>query len=734
MAKDVFSSKELFEKIIRTWGARPDPTELLTFNQIATLVLGSGTSENASIIGRTIVDFKDYFKAEDTYRWCVRWTKIEQDHPDLYPRSQPGGTTSTVPNGSPLADMMQALRDEVEAVKRQASQNPIKAVIRRSIGQIPDGGFWYEAAIDLPGDTELPVPEGVQVKLCWPYHLHVYRCEAKLLSYDPLKSLIILELEQPLGETQIRNEFVILPCVEQLIQAVVEQLGRASQHKDRAIWRLLSGAKDRAQLTWNGQVVQHQLDETQLSAVRSCLGNDLTFLWGPPGTGKTHTLGRLMASAALSGKRVIAAAISNIAVDQMALQVVCALEAAGESGRHLLEEGRIIRFGHPRDPRVTDEPRLFPNRTRIQELRRQLHDLQQHLRDASESDAEQRARIQHDIWEVKSQLRTLTKDLIAESRIVLTTAVQTCIEPAISESSFDISVIDEASMMPVPYVLCVGALSVGRVVVTGDFRQLGPIALGRTAASYRWLHKDPFELAGIGGDQPEHPALEMLQVQRRMHAGICKLINKTFYAGRLKSEAPPRAAQLLEPLRGEPAVFVSLEPESGSKVEQTPSGSRLNRVSADLVAKLVCRYLEADNDAVVGVIAPYRAQVTCIRRLLRDRKLPKDLARRIRLGTVHAFQGSEADIIVWDLVDTRDHKIGRLYQKETGDRLTNVAISRAQGKLVLVGDTDAFYLAPGRESVGKLRSILSLHFHANSRKVVPSSELGLRTGAATSST
>jgi superfamily I DNA and/or RNA helicase len=113
-----------------------------------------------------------------------------------------------------------------------------------------------------------------------------------------------------------------------------------------------------------------------------------------------------------------------------------------------------------------------------------------------EGDAEMRAKLQHDILQLKSQLRNLTKDLLDNARIVLTTAVQTCIEPTIGERSFDFVVIDEASMMPIPYVACVGALGRDQVVITGDFRQLGPIALSHTAAAFRWLHKDAFELAG----------------------------------------------------------------------------------------------------------------------------------------------------------------------------------------------------------------------------------------------
>lgn len=95
-------------------------------------------------------------------------------------------------------------------------------------------------------------------------------------------------------------------------------------------------------------------------------------------------------------------------------------------------------------------------------------------------------------------------------------------------------------------------------------------------------------------------------------------------------------------------------------MEQTGDGSRINRKSAEFVCDLLSGYLQSDTNAVVGVIAPYRAQVTYLQRLLRARAVPKDQAKRIRLGTVHAFQGSEADVVHWDLVETRNHKIGRL--------------------------------------------------------------------------
>jgi len=196
--------------------------------------------------------------------------------------------------------MLHALQDEIEAVKQQNREHPIKAIVSRSLGQMPDGVFWYEAQLDLPGDSELPVPEGVQIRLRWPYRLHVYPCDAKLLSYHPLTSAIIFEVERPLGDTQIRSQFDVLPNIEQLIQALAEQLNRAAQHKERTVWRLVSDSRERDAVPWTGTLVGDHLDETQLAALDSCLGHDMTFLWGPPGTGKTHTLGRLMASAAIS--------------------------------------------------------------------------------------------------------------------------------------------------------------------------------------------------------------------------------------------------------------------------------------------------------------------------------------------------------------------------------------------------------------------------------------------------
>ena len=134
-----------------------------------------------------------------------------------------------------------------------------------------------------------------------------------------------------------------------------------------------------------------------------------------------------------------------------------------------------------------------------------------------------------------------------------------CIEPLLTEVGFDVMVVDEASMMPIPILACMGLVGRERFIVAGDFRQLGSTAVSQSKAAFDWLHKDAFELAGIKHNL-NHPALGMLTTQRRMHADICDIINRHFYENKLTTQVDNKKtrASALPPLPGKPAVLVSL--------------------------------------------------------------------------------------------------------------------------------------------------------------------------------
>jgi|SRR5699024_4667456 len=59
-----------------------------------------------------------------------------------------------------------------------------------------------------------------------------------------------------------------------------------------------------------------RLNAAQHRAVQRALGCDVTYLWGPPGTGKTEVVSRIVEGYARRGFRVLFTAPTNVAVDQ----------------------------------------------------------------------------------------------------------------------------------------------------------------------------------------------------------------------------------------------------------------------------------------------------------------------------------------------------------------------------------------------------------------------------------
>ena len=86
----------------------------------------------------------------------------------------------------------------------------------------------------------------------------------------------------------------------------------------------------------------------------------------------------------------------------------------------------------------------------------------------------------------------------------------------------------------------------------------------------------------------------------------------------------------------------------------------------------------------LGIITPYRAQVDHLNKLAEASPVLTPLKKLISINTVDAFQGQERDIIAISFVrSNNDGEVGFL-----GDiRRTNVAMTRARKKLIMVGDS-----------------------------------------------
>ncbi len=82
-------------------------------------------------------------------------------------------------------------------------------------------------------------------------------------------------------------------------------------------------------------------NESQKRVVGLALANEVTYLWGPPGTGKTFTLSILIKELFDRNKRVLICSNTNQAVDQVLLALCKELGTSHPA----MEEGRIVRLG-----------------------------------------------------------------------------------------------------------------------------------------------------------------------------------------------------------------------------------------------------------------------------------------------------------------------------------------------------------------------------------------------------
>ena len=90
----------------------------------------------------------------------------------------------------------------------------------------------------------------------------------------------------------------------------------------------------------------------------------------------------------------------------------------------------------------------------------------------------------------------------------------------------------------------------------------------------------------------------------------------------------------------------------------------------------------------IGVVTPYRAQSrflsTCIREILQRTKYQNI---PVLAATVHKFQGSERDMMIFDTVDSYpQERPGVLFFDHKNHRLVNVAVTRARGKFIQLSD------------------------------------------------
>lgn len=431
----------------------------------------------------------------------------------------------------------------------------------------------------------------------------------------------------------------------------------------------------------------------QAAAISTARKNDITVIWGPPGTGKTYTMAQIAKEALQKGKSVLVVSHSNVSVDGVVKQTVAGLRNAKMDD--LLTNGKVLRYGYVRDEELSLDSYavaynyVLNHRPDLQKRIDQLRKEKEQLRQTGGYLSQKREQIEKELKKIRAEVRSEERQYVEKAQLVATTISKVTIDPLFDEQDYDIVMFDEVSMAYVPQIVCAAMYAKEKLVLVGDFRQLAPIV---QSDAKKVLGVDIFAYLGIasGTKVCAHPWLVMLNEQRRMHPAISAFPNKYIYNNLLidHDSVQSNRADIVsrEPLAGNAMNLINLYGTYAAAMKNSDN-SRFNILSA-IIAFTTALQAEENGEKSIGIITPYAAQTRLIRAMIQDHR--KAETTDVACSTVHQFQGSERDLIVFDAVESYPaSKVGWLMGKvmDSVTRLINVAITRARGKLIVVANS-----------------------------------------------
>jgi DNA replication ATP-dependent helicase/nuclease Dna2 len=431
--------------------------------------------------------------------------------------------------------------------------------------------------------------------------------------------------------------------------------------------------------------------EQNLAVERAMQMQDYLLIHGPPGTGKTSVIAEIVKRLCQQGQRVMLAAFTNQAVDNM-------LKRLDTEGFH-----DFVRLGSERSVDSAIEDRLL--KKLVEQKMSGNHDRTLEAMDTLEAVQ----KLLRNVPVVASTTATWSSDKYAPSSL---NGAGDNDENA--PLQFDVAIIDEAGQLTIPAIL--GALRFAkRFILVGDEKQLPPLVLSKEAAEAGLAESLFSTLKRIDFDYTKEydqavSACLPLKVQYRMNKWISHFSSKVFYDGQLIPHASianrvlevaiPKLmlpvetssiARAIDPTL--PMVFLDIR----GNQERVKTSNAEARTVQEIVAGLLARGI-AQQD--IGIIAPYRAQVANLRRhLFNDdatidwQALPFDTP--LSVDTVDRFQGGERPVIIMSFATMTTPEVeSQLRDHLTDPNRLNVALTRAQCKLILLGNASALEALP----------------------------------------
>lgn len=181
----------------------------------------------------------------------------------------------------------------------------------------------------------------------------------------------------------------------------------------------------------------------------------------------------------------------------------------------------------------------------------------------------------------------------------------------------------------------------------------------------------------------------MLNEQFRMFPDISDFLSHEFYYGLLKTNEciKDRVSNITELMPNKNQAIAIADTGYIKGLEENIIDGIIDIRGVNIAVGIA---IEASDNCEVAIITPYCKVVETIRKLLQEHK--KHFKHNISCSTVHSYQGSEKDMVIYILPDNRVknqlHYFSQKHEYDQSNRLFNVAMSRAKGKFIAVCDVE----------------------------------------------
>lgn len=641
-------------------------------NQWANLIFGKGSGDSVRFMSQIKRDFSNYF-IMDYRKYAFNWEEILKDFNHIFENE-----SGVVRKVDEIDEMISSLDDEIKASIKFSRNNTINIRLINKKLKI-NNDVIYEIILDLDTDDFFKIESGLIIKL----HSDYKKFDCEVIDYDSIESKIYVKCSYDISrisgkkKVEIDNSWLIIKVKDYVLQNK-NNIQNSDVYKNTVIklWLRYMIDKNNIKLCDN-----KDLDQEQIRAFSSAIDKRVTIIWGPPGTGKSHTISNIINHFIDKNEKTLVLCLANVALDSLLLKVI----GVKINNQDELKKYQVVRVGLTKNDKIFNINNIFPENQNTIKIKNEIDKINQRLPNVF---GDTKIELKSKLNDLKKELESEINTIVSRSNAVFATTSRFFVDNLINRTEFDNVIIDEASMVSVPHFLSIIQNIKKRIIISGDFKQLGPVVLSQTENSRKWLQKDIFGLFGIDLKNPGYNTVFQLNVQRRFPEQICDLINEPFYANKLNT--------------GYKNITLHLPTEFNNKITYVNSRgisvsnysskqSRYNDLNTDFVLNALEIFVNKKiSISSYAIITPYREQVKLYEKKLQNEYSEIKKLINLKVGTIHSFQGEESDVVFFDMVDTIKLKEGKLFKGDSGAKLLNVAISRARHVLVVLGELDLY--------------------------------------------